>query len=135
MLKLKTYLVEDSQLIRENLSAALEELASVTVVGAAADEAGAIAWLNQHAQDCDLVLIDLFLKQGSGMGVLAAVNGLPGKAKYVILSNYATPYMRKQALDLGADQVFDKSRDITTLIDYCIELAGGGAGGSLDGFE
>ena len=41
----------------------------------------------------------------------------------VVLSNYATPDMRRKCLELGATQVFDKSRDIDELIAYCSELA------------
>ena len=69
MANLKTYIVEDSPVIRENLVATLEELAPVEVVGTAEDESTAIGWLSSHPEHCDLVIIDLFLKSGSGMGV------------------------------------------------------------------
>ena len=77
---------------------------------------------------CDLVIVDIFLKSGSGLGVLkaAASTGLP--AKLVVLSNYATPDMRRKCLELGADRVFDKSNEIDALILYCCRLADGGTG-------
>lgn len=133
--RLRTYIVEDSQIIRENLIATLEELAPVQVVGTAEDEAGAVQWLEGGANVAELVIVDIFLKSGSGLGVLRAAHGMPYQGRrMVVLSNYATLDMRRRCLELGADKVFDKSQDIDALILYCIRLAstddGGGSGAS-----
>jgi len=122
---LNTYIVEDSPLIRENLIATLEELVPVRVVGTAEDESTAVQWLGQASHAVDLVIVDLFLKAGSGLGVLRAAQSLPQRYRLVVLSNYATPDMRRTCLELGADQVFDKSTEIDALIDYCGLLAAG----------
>ena len=124
MHRLKTFLVEDSPVIRDNLIATLEELASIKVVGTAEDEASAVDALGQADRRFDLVIVDIFLKGGSGLGVLRRMNGLQRGAKRVVLSNYATPDMRRKCLELGADMVFDKSDEIDALIQYCIRLAG-----------
>jgi DNA-binding NarL/FixJ family response regulator len=42
--------------------------------------------------------------------------------RLVVLSNYATPDMRRKCLALGADRVFDKSHDIDALVLYCQQL-------------
>jgi DNA-binding NarL/FixJ family response regulator len=127
---LKTYIVEDSQVIRENLIATLEELVPVEVVGTAEDEATAVQWLSRPGNQFDLVIVDIFLKGGSGLGVLRAAGGLPNghahRPKMVVLSNFATQDMRLKCLELGADRVFDKSNDIDALIQYCGRLADGG---------
>ena len=120
---IKTYIVEDSPVIRENLIATLEELVPIQMVGTAEDEASAVRWLLLPQQQVDLVIIDIFLKAGSGLGVLRAAGGMQHGAKLVVLSNYATPDMRRKCLDLGADRVFDKSNDIDALISYCSELS------------
>jgi DNA-binding NarL/FixJ family response regulator len=134
MHRLKTYIVEDSQVIRENLVATLEELGPVEVVGTAEDEASAISWLVQEGGQVDLVIIDIFLKGGSGLGVLRAAHGTADhRQKLVVLSNYATPDMRRKCLALGADRVFDKSHDIDALIQYCVRLANAGGGDSGPG--
>ena len=64
MTPLKTFLVEDSPVIRENLIATLEEMAPVSVIGSAGDEAQAREWLATHREQCDLVIIDIFLRKG-----------------------------------------------------------------------
>ncbi len=120
---LKTYIVEDSPVIRENLIATLEELVPVEVVGTADDESSAAQWLDHTKSGVDLVIVDIFLKSGSGLGVLQAAHALPNDSKVVVLSNYATPDMRMKCKELGADEVFDKSNEIDALILYCERLA------------
>ncbi|HSI49589.1 MAG TPA: response regulator transcription factor [Ideonella sp.] len=129
MPNLKIFVVEDSPIIRGNLVAALEEMAPVTVVGAAEDAQSATQWLVREVHDCDLVIVDIFLKKGSGMDVLRALKEDEHLAARVVLTNFATPSVRSQCASLGADRVFDKSSEIELLIDYCIELAGQGAAG------
>jgi DNA-binding NarL/FixJ family response regulator len=128
MATLSAYIVEDSPVIRENLIATLEEILPVQVVGSAEDEATAVNWLSDDANPCDLVIIDIFLKSGSGLGVLQATRGVRQRCKLVVLSNFATPDMRKKCLQIGADKVFDKSNEIDSLISYCDRLAAGGGG-------
>jgi DNA-binding NarL/FixJ family response regulator len=130
MTALKAFIVEDSPVIRENLIAALEELAPVEVVGTAEDEHGALSWLASRSHACDLVIIDIFLKNGSGLGVLRAAHEMQRPMSMVVLSNYATPDMRRKCLDLGASRVFDKSNEIDSLITYCTRLASGETGRS-----
>ena len=124
-LPLKIYLVEDSLLIRESLIATLEDLVPVSVVGTAEDEKTAVHWLSQPANQCDLVIVDIFLKSGSGLGVLRAAKDIARSHALVVLSNYATVDMRRKCLELGAAMVFDKSNDIEDLIQYCSDLAAG----------
>jgi DNA-binding NarL/FixJ family response regulator len=123
MSHLKTYIVEDSLVIRENLIATLEELAPIKVIGVAEDESNAVQWLQQPGVAVDLVIIDIFLKTGSGLGVIQAGAELAQAPKLVVLTNYATQDMRRKCFQLGADEVFDKSHDIDGLIQYCRQLS------------
>jgi DNA-binding NarL/FixJ family response regulator len=122
---LNIYLVEDSPVIRENLIATLEELVPARIVGTAVDEATAVHWLSDSTHAVDLVIVDIFLQGGSGLGVLRAAQAQSYRERLVVLTNYAIPVMRRQCLALGADQVFDKSNEIEALIDYCSLLAAG----------
>ncbi|MDQ3057969.1 MAG: response regulator [Pseudomonadota bacterium] len=123
-MRLKTYIVEDNPTIRENLIGTLEELAGVTAVGTAETENDGKAWLAEHRQDWDLAIVDLFLKQGSGLGVLAACRDRPARQKVVVLSNYATADIRQRCAQLGVDAVFDKSNEIDALVDFCLLQSG-----------
>jgi two-component system OmpR family response regulator len=119
--RLKTYIVEDNPTIRENLIGTLEELASINAVGSAETENEGKAWLAENRDEWDLAIVDLFLKQGSGLGVLASCRDRPSRQKVVVLSNYATADIRQRCAQLGVDAVFDKSNEIDALVDYCIQ--------------
>ena len=123
MKTISTYLVEDSAVIRESLIATLEELSEVRVVGTAEDESSATHWLLAPDNHVDLVIIDLFLKSGTGLGVLKSVRDKMHDSTLVVLTNYATKDMRHRCLTLGASRVFDKSHDVDALILYCNQLA------------
>lgn len=123
-MRLKTYIVEDNPTIRENLIDTLEELAGVTIVGTAEAENESKDWLAENRDKWDLAIVDLFLKQGSGLGVLAACRDRPSRQKVVVLSNYATVDIRQRCTQLGVDAVFDKSNEIDALVDYCIQQRG-----------
>ena len=120
-MRLKTYIVEDNLTIRENLIDTLEELANINAVGSAETENDGKAWLAENRDAWDLAIVDLFLKQGSGLGVLASCRDRPSRQKVVVLSNYATADIRQRCAQLGVDAVFDKSNEIDALVDYCIQ--------------
>nr|WP_289623649.1 response regulator [Paracidovorax valerianellae] len=119
--KLRTYIVEDNATIRENLIGTLEELAEVEAVGIAETEDEGKEWLANNSGQWDLAIVDLFLRQGSGLGVLAACRNRTAGQKMVVLSNYATPDVRMRCAQLGVDAVFDKSNEIDALVEYCVE--------------
>lgn len=116
---LHAYVVEDNATIRENLVATLEELTTVKVVGTSGTEAQALAWLTDHPDDWDLLIVDLFLQQGSGMHLVQKLAGRRTHQKVVIFSNYVNASVRKRCAQLGVDAVFDKSTEIDALVDYC----------------
>lgn len=125
MLSLRTFIVEDSPIIRDGLIAALEEAVPVKVIGTAADEPTAVDWLGRSGTGCDLMIVDIFLKTGSGLGVLRRAAQAGFKGKRIVLTNYATPDIREACAALGADRVFDKSRELEELIGYCAALSEG----------
>ena len=122
-MQIKTYVVEDNPIIRDNLVATLEELTSVATVGFAETEAEGVAWLSNSINLWDLAIVDLFLKQGNGLGVVSACKNRHPRQKVIVLSNYATQDVRKQCKTLGADAVFDKSTEIEQLLEYCVNFS------------
>ena len=121
---LKVFIVEDSSIIRDNLTETMRENAPVDVVGSAVDEASAVAWLKDGGNRCDLVIVDLFLKSGNGLGVLREIGNRTDPPASVVLSNHATPEVRAKCLELGATKVFDKSNEIDELLVWLKRLAG-----------
>ena len=120
---IKIYIVEDSSIIRDNLTDALRESAPIEVVGCAEDERGAIAWLRDAGNRCDLVIVDIFLKNGSGLGVLKAMGEIPDAPERIVLSNHATPEIRVKCQQLGAIKVFDKSNELDEMLGWLNRFA------------
>jgi DNA-binding NarL/FixJ family response regulator len=123
-MKFRAYIVEDSPMIRENLIETLHELALVDPVGVAETEQEGKRWLAQNDQYWDLAIIDLFLREGSGLNILEACRFRRPTQKMVVLSNHATNDVRWRCAQLGADAVFDKSTEIDALVEYCMAERG-----------
>jgi len=116
---LRTILVEDSETIRENLIPTLAEMADARVIAIAETASQALDALDRHDQQWDLAVVDLFLKEGSGMSVLRGARDRSPHQHMVVLTNYPTPEIRRRCRDLGADGVFDKSTELEAFFDLC----------------
>jgi two-component system, OmpR family, response regulator len=116
---LQAFVIEDNATIRENLIGTLEELTCVRVAGTSATEQDALDWLRDNTDRWDLVIVDLFLKQGSGIHLAQSVQRTRPTQKIVVFSNYINASVRKRCAQLGVDAVFDKSTEIDSLVDYC----------------
>ena len=118
---LHVFLVEDLAVIRDSLIVALAEVSNATVVASAQDEGEAVEWLRGHPDAWQIAVVDLFLKRGSGLGVLKACRSrMPGQ-RVVVLTNYATPAIRERCLAAGANVVFDKSTELDAFLGYCAQ--------------
>ena len=117
---LKTILVEDNKTIRANLIPAMRELAGLDVIAVCETQVEALDALERHAGVWQVIVIDLFLREGSGLGVLQGCRQrLPHQAA-LVLTNYPTPEMRRQCAAHGADGVFDKSTELEAFFDTCL---------------
>jgi DNA-binding NarL/FixJ family response regulator len=116
----RAFIVEDSSTIRDNLIDTLRELAGVEPVGTAEAEHEAKRWLARN--DWDLAIIDLFLREGSGLNVLESLRQRKPHQKIAVLSNHSSRDVRWRCQQLGADACFDKSTELEALVDYCARL-------------
>lgn len=120
----KTFLVEDSATVRASLVPAMRDLAGVEVIEFAETQSEAIAWLASHTAELHLVVVDLLLREGPGLGVAKHYRRARSELPIVIRTNYATASTRERALAAGASIVFDKSTDLEEFFDYCRSLQG-----------
>ena len=118
------YLVEDNEGLRTSLIAMLREFAQLEVGGSSGTEQEATDWLQAQGERWRLAVVDLFLLQGSGLGVVTSFRQRQPWQKIVVLTNYATPDIRRRSLALGADAVFDKGKEIDDFLAYCGRYAG-----------
>ena len=125
--RLRVVIVEDSPIIRARLVESLAEIPNLTVVDQVENESSAIDVLRKESWDA--VVLDLQLKQGTGLGVLKALaqGQRPQHAKVIVFTNYAFPQYRDRSLALGADYFFDKAREFHRVREVLSSLAGGTA--------
>ncbi|MDQ0024622.1 DNA-binding NarL/FixJ family response regulator [Variovorax paradoxus] len=118
-MSLQTVLIEDSTTIREALIPALADLASAEVVAVAETASDAVTVLKDLGNAWDLAVVDLFLREGSGLSVLRACKERASHQRMVVLTNYPTDEMRRRSLELGADALFDKSNELDQFFEWC----------------
>jgi CheY-like chemotaxis protein len=75
-------------------------------VGVAETEADAVRWLSHNPDAWDLVIVDLFLREGSGLGIVTSLQHRPRQKKLLVLSNYATADIRQRCLELNAQMPY-----------------------------
>ncbi len=120
---LRVLLVEDSPYIRERLVDLLAEPGLIEIVGHADTEEAAV--MRVRDTPWDVLVLDLQLKRGTGLGVLRAMASArkPG-SKVIVLTNYAFPQYREKSFALGADYFFDKAREYHRVRDVLDGLLG-----------
>jgi two-component system OmpR family response regulator len=118
---LRVYLVEDNDSMRQQLVMTLSEELSVDWVGFAETEAR--EWLARNPDAWDIALVDLFLREGTGAGVLRHCRKRPETQDVLVMTNYPTSSLLTHCRLLGANAVFDKSTELGDLIAYCIGRA------------
>ncbi len=118
---LRIFLVEDSAILRDRLAETFATWGKIEIVGHAETEADADATL--RARDWDILILDLQLLHGSGLGVLRSLSShrKPGTS-VIVLTNYSIPSYRARSMELGADYFFDKANDFTKIKDVVSEL-------------
>jgi DNA-binding NarL/FixJ family response regulator len=114
---LRVLLIEDSPLIRRSIVEAIDA-SGVLHVAAYADSADeAIALLS--GEPFDAVIVDLQLKRGSSVAVLAYLQreGLTESMFAAVLTNHALPTYRERCLQYGVQHFYDKSFEFDRAID------------------
>ncbi|CAM3426499.1 response regulator [Polaromonas hydrogenivorans] len=114
---LKVFLVEDSAAQRAYLAQALRAEAKVEIVGIAETEHQAIHWLDNNADQWDIALVDLFLGEGSGAGVIQHCHDRrPDQSVFVMTNHSQNEALLHHCKLLGADAVYHKATELENLL-------------------
>ena len=109
----RIYLVEDSELIRERLLAYINNIPGISVIGQTDNAGDAIEGiLSSHP---DAVVLDLGLKNSSGIAVLRAAKQWMPDTKVIVLTNYATASHRRKCMEAGAEYFLDKTNEFQSV--------------------
>ena len=109
-------LIEDSAVLSRRLVDLLSEPGRVSVAAQAATQSEALLRLQEASYD--VLVVDIELAEGNGVAVIRQVRQLyPPDAQplVVVLTNYASDFVRDHCFAAGADYFLDKMRDISLL--------------------
>lgn len=109
-------LIEDSEVLSRRLVDLLSEPGRVSVAAQAATQGEAVLRLKEALYD--VLVVDIELAEGNGVAVIRHARQLyPPDAQplIVVLTNYASDFVRDHCFAAGADYFLDKMRDISML--------------------
>ena len=112
---LQVMLVEDSHIISDLISENLARIPKLALLGIAETESEALAML--HAQPCDVLILDIQLRQGNGINLLRVLAGDPAYARTIkiVLSNHVSGTYRRICEQYGVQYFFDKTSEFPQL--------------------
>ena len=112
----RVLLVEDSVVLTRRLIDLLSEPGRIEIAAQAATQSEAVSRLQEGA--FDVLVVDIELAEGNGVAVIRHARQLyPPEAQplIVVLTNYASDFVRDHCFAAGADYFLDKMRDIALL--------------------
>ena len=113
----RIFLVEDSPIIRESLVEALScDEEHRTVIGTAETEDDAFEAI--AATPADVAIIDINLREGSGIGLLARIAKLhEAPPTRIVYTNHYSRRIADHCAELGATHVLSKAGNLSELLN------------------
>ena len=112
---MKVLIVDDSELMRKRLAEMISQVEGVEIVGKAERSQEAIEAIQKLKPN--VVILDIKMPGGSGIGVLEHIKKNNTNTKVIMFTNYPYPQYRKKCMDLGADYFFDKSTEFEEVVE------------------
>jgi len=109
-------LIEDSEVLSRRLVELLSDPGLMSIAAQAATQSEAISRLKEGL--FDVLVVDIELAEGNGVAVVRNARQLyPPHAQplIIVLTNYASDFVREHCFAAGADYFLDKMRDISQL--------------------
>lgn len=110
-------IVEDLPRVQQLLRQLVEQPGRFEVTGI--DDTEQEAFQRSQAHPPDALVVDLNLRQGSGLGLIHAVRKLYGASPVgplvIVVTNHTMPVLEAACLKAGADHFLDKSRELPRL--------------------
>lgn len=117
---LKVLIVEDSGPIRQRLVRMLQEVTGIEIVAEAEDEANALTLYDKHEPDA--AVVDIRIRNGSGIAVLDYIKRHNPDCAVVMLTNCVQLEFRQRCLEAGANHFLEKSREFSRVTSVFRQL-------------
>lgn len=110
---MRVFVVEDSPIVRERLLEMLSEIDGVDIVGDADNAADAVTSIVRLMPD--VAVLDIKLRNGSGIAVLEQIRRQAPGVAAIMLTNFASTEHRQRCLTAGASYFFDKTNEFESV--------------------
>ncbi len=117
---MKVLIADDSAIVRERLKAMLSEITELENISQAKDSVEAISSFQK--MNPDVVILDVRMPGGSGIGVLQKIKQSNHPPLVIVLTNYPYPQYRRKCIEAGADFFFDKSTEFDKVTEVLKQL-------------
>lgn len=107
--KVTVFIADDSLVVQERLTALLNGLEGVEIVGQAQTVPDAVSDIGKAKPD--VVILDIHMPGGSGIDVLRRIKQQEPATVVIVLTNYTYPQYRAGSFQAGAEFFFDKSSE------------------------
>ncbi|WP_435627262.1 response regulator [Candidatus Ferrigenium straubiae] len=108
---MNVFIVEDAAIMLKNLRSILSDIPGVTVIGQAAGVAEAIERIGTLLPD--FVILDISLRNGTGISMLECIKKRHPGIKVVVLTGCTDEFYSDRCKRAGADYFFDKAFQLT----------------------
>lgn len=109
------FIVDDSFPVRERLLSMFAEMEGVSVVGEAESPTFAIKGILKTKPR--FVVLDIHLRDGSGIEVLRGVESIAPETVFIVLTNYPSQQYRKAYMEAGASYFLDKTVEFSKIAE------------------
>ncbi len=118
--KIRVLIADDSDTVRGRLATLLRDMGNVELVAEAKDAAETLKVIEDKHPD--VVILDIRMPAGSGIGVLRTLQKATRKPKFIMLTNYPFLQYRRTCLEAGASYFFDKSSEFEKIPQALVQL-------------
>jgi len=106
--------------MRARVLGLLQEVAGIEIVAEAEDELSALALYDEHKPDA--AVVDIRIRNGSGIAVLDHIKRHNPDCVVVMLTNCAQLEFRQRCHEAGADHFLEKSREFSRVANVFRQL-------------
>ena len=122
----KVLIVEDSLRMQEILTWSVQTAPGLELAAVVDSCTDALAEFGRRQPD--VVILDLALREGSGLDVLREIRRRGSVCRVVVFTTHDSEAYRSRSLAAGADYFFSKNRQHRELIQTLLELGATGSG-------
>lgn len=121
--QLRVFLIEDSPEIRDLIIEDFASIPGIVLAGTAETEDDARTQL--ATQICDVLILDIQLKQGNGINLLRTLSNTQEQSQClkIVLSNHAGGTYRRMSQQYGVQHFFDKTSQFPQLHSLLQQLS------------